>query len=128
MSKYSLIPDDTDDPTLCAEAERVLREGGLPEVEIDEYGRYTVVGFKIQHGAGPFEPVGKGRGVRITHKIPDEDLTNPDRRGTDDRWLEKYRSSAVYKYVLERAGWLAELRVTPSNEVIVLARPKGNDE
>lgn len=98
---------------------RLLTEGDMPEYVRNEYGKTVKTGFRA-------EP--NGDGVRITHKIPDEDLMNPDRRSSDDRWLEKYRSCAVYTYVLERAGWSVEMRITPGNEVIVLARPKDGGE
>lgn len=133
MSKYAFVAgvevnaDEQD--AMLAEAAGILRAGDLPSIGRNEAGRVISPGFRLAHGRAPFEPIGSdAEGVLIEHFIPDEDPFDPDRRSSDDRWLEKYRYAAVYTYALEQAGWLAELRVTPTNNVIVLARPKETGE
>lgn len=118
-----------EEDAMLAEAARILRAGDLPSIGRNEAGRTVSPGFRLAHGRAPFEPIGsRAAGVRIEHFIPDEDPFDPDRRSSDDRWLERYRSAAVYAYVLQQAGWIAELHITPHNNPIVLARPKEDGE
>lgn len=107
---------------LCELAADLLKAAGLPEVVRDLYGRYVVAGFRTEHGAGPKST---DFGVRISHKLPDEDWDDSNRRSNDQRRWVQVTEVATYRGVLLAAGWTVQLKHTQLGPFILAVPNNG---
>jgi hypothetical protein len=94
--------------------------GHLP-VEVNEYGSYITPGYKCESSNDVDT-------VRVEHKLPPGDLTDPDRMTTDEEYLARLAGQQAYAATLRAAGWGVAERTVHGNRPILLATaPEGGN-
>lgn len=83
------------------EATRFLSAKHAP-AGYNEYGSCVVPGYRIVEG-----PDDK---ARVSHQMPEPDLSDPDRPSSDDMAAERHRQVDAYAADLTGAGWTIERR------------------
>lgn len=103
------------------DAVSVLWGAGHHPVEVNEYGSYITPGYKVE-SSNDIDT------VRIEHKLPEPDLTDPDRRGTDEMYLARLAAQQAYAATLRAAGWAVKERTILGNRPILLATAPGGED
>jgi hypothetical protein len=104
---------------LVLDAAGVLWGAGHEPVEVNEYGSYITPGYKCESSNDVDT-------VRVEHKMPEPDLTDPDRMGADERYLARLAAQQAYAATLRAAGWTVKERTVMGNRPILLATaPEG---
>lgn len=107
---------------LILDAATELRSAGHVPVEVNEYGSYTTPGFKCE-SSNDIDT------VRVEHKLPDPDLTDPDRMGTDEMYLARLAAQQAYAETLRAAGWaVRERTVLGYRPILLVTRPDENED
>jgi hypothetical protein len=81
----------------------------------NEYGSVVAPGFRADEG-----PDGK---VRVDHRMPEADLSDPNRPSSDDMAAERNRQVDAYATTLAAAGWTVERGRPYDRRPWLLARP-----
>lgn len=105
---------------LILDAAAELRGAGHKPVKVNEYGSYIDPGYKVESSNDVDT-------VRIEHKLPEPDLLDPDRMGTDERYLTRLGARNAYTATLRAAGWSVEERTVLGNRPILLAAKPADD-
>jgi hypothetical protein len=104
---------------LILDAAAALWGAGLEPVEVNEYGSYVKPGYKVE-SSNDLDT------VRVEHKMPEGDLTDPDRLSGDETYLARLAGQQAYAAALRAAGWAVKERTVLGNRPILLAtRPEG---
>ena len=86
----------------------------------NEYGSVVTPGYKVEACSRP-------EAVRIEHKLPESDLSDPNRMGSDEKHLARLEMRDAYAKTLSDAGWTVESRTVRGNRPILFATaPKGD--
>lgn len=106
---------------LILDAASELWGAGHVPVEVDEYGRYITPGYKC-------ESSNDADTVRVEHKLPEPDLADPDRMGTDEMYLARLAAQQAYAATLRAAGWgVTERTVMQNRPILLVTAPKEAD-
>jgi len=99
-------------------AARVLRAEHTP-AGYNEYGSCITPGYRADE---------RGNGlVRVEHRMPAPDLTNPDRPSSDELAAERNRQVDAYAATLTAAGWAVVRQRTFHRYPWLLARPAAQE-
>jgi hypothetical protein len=98
-------------PTVDA-ASRVLFSNHEP-ASYNRYGACNGPGYRVDQG--------RDDQVRISHTMPDVDLTNDERPSDDELADERHRMVAQYAKTLEAAGWTVTRRGPRARRPYLLA-------
>lgn len=74
-----------------------LHDSALKAHELNEYGSVVGEGYKVEDG-----PEGA---ARVSHKLPEADLSDPYRMSSDERWWVRLGMLARYAEALRRGGF-----------------------
>lgn len=99
---------------LIRDAAGELWGAGHEPVEVNEYGSYVSPGYKV-------EPSNDVDTVRVEHKLPEPDLTDPQRMGRDELYLARLGARDAYAATLRAAGWTVKERTVLGSRPILLA-------
>jgi hypothetical protein len=103
------------------DAAAVLRDAGHLPVEVNEYGSYVTSGHKCESSNDVDT-------VRVEYKMPKDDLTDPDRMTTDEKYLARLAGQQAYAATLREAGWTVKERTVLGHRPILLATaPESED-
>jgi hypothetical protein len=105
---------------LILDAAAELWGAGHKPVEVNEYGSVVTPGYKVESSNDVDT-------VRIEHKLPESDLTDPDRMGTDEKYLARLAAQQAYAATLRAAGWSVTERTVLGNRPILLATAPDGD-
>lgn len=101
--------------------ERLIRDAagelwgaGHQPVEVNEYGSCIGPGYKV-------ESSNDADTVRVEHKLPESDLTDPNRMTTDQKYEARLAAQQAYAATLRAAGWAVKERTVLGNRPILLA-------
>jgi hypothetical protein len=83
------------------------------------YGSVITPGYRVDQG-----PDGT---VRVDHRMPEADLSDPDRPSSDDRAAERHRQVNAYAATFTAAGWTVERYGPHDQRPWLLARPADQD-
>jgi hypothetical protein len=98
---------------LVADAAAELRAAGHVPVEVNQYGSYTSPGYKCE-ASGDMDT------VRIEYKLPEDDLTDPDRMSRNEKYEARLAARDAYAATLRASGWVVEERTVHGNRPILL--------
>ncbi len=85
----------------------------------NEYGSVVTPGYKVEASNRPAT-------VRVEHKLPESDLSDPNRASFDERCEARISAAAAYAETLRKTGWSVEERTVMGNRPILFAaRPEG---
>jgi hypothetical protein len=115
----SPIRDERMQRLIDAAAAELWGAGHAP-VEVNEYGSYVAPGYKCESNGADL--------VRVEHKLPEPDLLDPDRMGTDEMYLARLAARDAYAATLRAAGWTVEERAVHGNRPILLAAPAADTD
>lgn len=76
-----------------------LYGGTFEPAGYNEYGSVIEPGYKVEASSDG--------AVRVSHKMPEADLLDPDRLSSDERWRIRIEACAKYAGALRSAGWEA---------------------
>jgi hypothetical protein len=99
---------------LILNAAAELRGAGHEPAVYNEYGSVITPGYKVESFDG--DDI-----VRVEHKLPESDLTDPNRMGTDEKYFARSAARDAYAVTLRAAGWTVEERTVHVNRPILLA-------
>jgi hypothetical protein len=81
----------------------------------NEYGSVVTPGYRVDEG-----PDGK---VRVDYRMPEADLSDPNRPSSDDMAAERHRQVHAYTATFTGAGWTVERRGLRDQRPWLLAAP-----
>lgn len=86
---------------LCWDVAAELWGAAFKAHALNEYGAIVDPGYKVEDSAWP-------NAARVTHKLPETDLRDPDRLSSDERWALRLEMLERYTTVLRERGWVVE--------------------
>lgn len=99
---------------LILDAAGELRAAEHKPVEDNEYGSYVSPGYKVESSNDEDT-------VRVEHKMPEDDLTDPNRMSRNEKYEARLAARDAYAATLRAAGWTVEERIVHGNRPILLA-------
>lgn len=115
-----LVPPDPARPAsgLCGRVAAALAAAGFPERTVNEYGSVIECGWRV-------EGSNRDGWARVEHKMPEPDLTDPDRLSSDAMYLTRLHWRDAYSAALTDADFDVEHKTVMGNRSILLACPGG---
>lgn len=98
---------------LRADVAEGLRGAGHELAGYNEYGSVVTPGYRVENSNKPDR-------ARVEHKLPEPDLSDPDRASHDERCEARLAAAAAYAATLRAAGFDVIERTVLGNRPILL--------